>query len=813
MKPPAGPAPLPTFRDTLVRVGLLPALLFLAGILVSAVLIVWRTNSTFEGLNLQLSQATSRQVQDRWDRQIRQLQQVAFMADQLGVTQTDEALIGEFSALYWVDDTGKVLDSWPERSTVLPPAVATLLSRLGNRTEVWDTLSVGTGPRPALAVVHGRVRVAGIVDPSPLQRDIETLASRVSMKWVLVDTQGLSWLGSLPPHYTAESARHSEGSWWYSDQVDGVASQVFVWRLGERSWSLLLTRNQSGIDSPVLAVYIVVISIAVLMVVLVLVFLGGLNRQLFRALESLKSETRRITLGDYSEKLTRTPYQDLNDILQDFESMRESVWLRQQDLKDSEHRFRRMFEEAAVGILHTTFAGVPIDLNLAMARMLEYASPNEALQHITDIGTDLYVRPEERQAILQMLTETAQGRLQITTEFYTRSRRTLTVTNHLGRVYDTHRGEFILEAFVEDITEIKAAERAVLELNAVLERKVADRTRHLELTLENLKTAQDQLIRSEKMAALGQLIAGIAHEINTPLGAISASNDNIASLLKRVLEALPFLLGLLNPEQKSLFYRMYEEAYRGVEVIPSAQLRHKRKEAQSLLSGPGLEVDDELIDCLAELDLTGRVGEFRELILDPLGKDAVKMVYEMISLEKSCLIIERASDKAAKVIGALRTLSHEERSGTFHQVDLRENLENVLTLFQSRLKHGVELRKNLGECLIWGYADRLAQVWTNLVSNALQAMDYKGLLEIEAVPVDEEIRVSVRDSGPGISDAVMARIFEPFFTTKPAGEGSGLGLDICRKIVEEHRGRIEVTSVPGKTEFAVFLPRNPPDQV
>jgi len=92
-------------------------------------------------------------------------------------------------------------------------------------------------------------------------------------------------------------------------------------------------------------------------------------------------------------------------------------------------------------------------------------------------------------------------------------------------------------------------------------------------------------------------------------------------------------------------------------------------------------------------------------------------------------------------------------------------------------------------------------------------MDYKGLLEIEAVPVDEEIRVSVRDSGPGISDAVMARIFEPFFTTKPAGEGSGLGLDICRKIVEEHRGRIEVTSVPGKTEFAVFLPRNPPDQV
>jgi signal transduction histidine kinase len=106
------------------------------------------------------------------------------------------------------------------------------------------------------------------------------------------------------------------------------------------------------------------------------------------------------------------------------------------------------------------------------------------------------------------------------------------------------------------------------------------------------------------------------------------------------------------------------------------------------------------------------------------------------------------------------------------------------------------------------YPDELNQVWTNLIHNALQAMDNQGTLTIEAVQKDTSVLVKITDSGKGIPPEILPKIFEPFFTTKPAGEGSGLGLDIVKKIIEKHQGKIDVESVPGKTAFTVSLPIN-----
>jgi PAS domain S-box-containing protein len=806
---------LPKFRDVLARVVLLPSLVFIVVVVVGAFLTVWRTGNSLEALNAKLAHATGRQVQLLWDGRESQLQHLAILAEGMGSTLKLEPPLGQqFDSSYWFDPEERLVDSWPNGPEAqVPSAAKSLLERLTTeRAPLWSATPHSEAvSRTGWAAEHNRVRLVAFLNNARMITDIEALVAGSDLSWGLLDGEGTLLRGRLPKNFTQENSRHTEQTWVYSDQIAETWSQVSVWKLGSHSWTLFLSRSLADIDAPAL-IFLVFVPVLLLVMGFVLAFLGGLNRQLFRALQSLKNETRRITLGDYSEKLNRTNYQDLNDILQDFESMRESVWLRQQDLKDSEYRFRRMFEEAAVGILHTSFTGQPLDLNLALARMLGYSSSQEALEHIKNVTTEMYVRPEEFEAILQMITGTSRGRIQISTEFYTRHKKVLIVNNHLGRVFDTHRNEFILEAFIEDVTEIKKAEKAILEINIDLERKVTDRTRHLEQTLENLKLAQAQLVRSEKMAALGQLIAGIAHEINTPLGAISASNDNISSLLKKVLEALPRLLHLLGDDQKVIFYRMYEQSYRGVEVIPSSQLRQKRKQAETFFEQAGVTADEETVDCLAELDLTSNLEPFGSLLVDKLGLEAVRMVHEMISLEKSCLIIDQASDKAAKVIGALRTFTHEDQLKEFRQVDLRENLESVLTLFQSRLRHGVELRKNLdGAPLVWGYGDRLAQVWTNLVSNALQAMDYKGLLEIEAVQKDNFVLVVIRESGPGIPENIRDRIFEPFFTTKPAGEGSGLGLDICRRFVAEHDGRILVESAPGRTQFTVELPLASPD--
>jgi signal transduction histidine kinase len=131
----------------------------------------------------------------------------------------------------------------------------------------------------------------------------------------------------------------------------------------------------------------------------------------------------------------------------------------------------------------------------------------------------------------------------------------------------------------------------------------------------------------------------------------------------------------------------------------------------------------------------------------------------------------------------------------------------VLTLYHNQLKHGIEVVKHY-ESLpnIPCYPDELNQVWTNLIQNAIQAMDGQGTLEIGVAQKDHHVVVRVTDSGSGISEEIRERIFEPFFTTKPAGEGSGLGLDIVQKIIDKHHGKIEIESQPGKTTFCVILP-------
>jgi signal transduction histidine kinase len=128
-------------------------------------------------------------------------------------------------------------------------------------------------------------------------------------------------------------------------------------------------------------------------------------------------------------------------------------------------------------------------------------------------------------------------------------------------------------------------------------------------------------------------------------------------------------------------------------------------------------------------------------------------------------------------------------------------------LYRNQIKQGIEVVCDYQSIpSIWCYPDELIQVWTNLIHNAIQAMANQGNLAIATLQHDNYVVVQVQDSGSGILLEIQGRIFEPFFTTKPIGEGSGLGLDICRKIIDKHQGRIELTSHPGQTIFSVWLP-------
>jgi len=160
------------------------------------------------------------------------------------------------------------------------------------------------------------------------------------------------------------------------------------------------------------------------------------------------------------------------------------------------------------------------------------------------------------------------------------------------------------------------------------------------------------------------------------------------------------------------------------------------------------------------------------------------------------------------VVFALKNYARFDSSGEMVKANLVEGIETVLTLYHNQLKHGVEVRRNLSEVPhIPCYPDELNQVWTNLVHNALQAMDHKGILTISLDCTDGNVVARFSDTGRGIPKELKERIFDPFFTTKPAGEGSGLGLHIVRRIIDKHEGQIRVDSEIAKgTTITVAIP-------
>jgi signal transduction histidine kinase len=177
-------------------------------------------------------------------------------------------------------------------------------------------------------------------------------------------------------------------------------------------------------------------------------------------------------------------------------------------------------------------------------------------------------------------------------------------------------------------------------------------------------------------------------------------------------------------------------------------------------------------------------------------------------IKKNVDTIETAVAKTQKIVFALKSYSYKTHDEQSTEVDVAENMRTILTIYGNQLKYGVELVTNFDENLpiIQGWPDELSQVWTNIIHNALQAMDNKGRLQIDILKDPKGILVKITDSGPGIPKEIQDKIFQAFFTTKKQGEGSGLGLDICKKIIEKHKGKIWVDSEPGRTTFLVLLP-------
>ena len=358
----------------------------------------------------------------------------------------------------------------------------------------------------------------------------------------------------------------------------------------------------------------------------------------------------------------------------------------------------------------------------------------------------------------------------------------------------------------------------VREASEELEKKVRLRTSELtainhELgkALANLRETQAQLILSERMAGLGLLVAGVAHEINSPTAAIRGSIEGLGSALVRVARHGAELAARAQTGAAASGVTDYLE-------ITAPQLAERplptgltaRKAARELATAfEGFPDPHTLAAELADLGAT--VADAHRLIeaLGPdraLGRQVVAALTDHVYLHRTSSTVRHAIGQIQRIVGALKSYSHLDQQATRTEADLHEGLETTLALLHHALRD-IVVERHFGDLpRVPVYVDELNQVWTNLIQNAQQALAGKGTITIETAVEGTAAVVRVIDDGPGVPESALPQIFEPFFTTKPKGEGTGLGLGIARQIVDKHGGEMRCISRPGRTVFEVRLP-------
>lgn len=327
--------------------------------------------------------------------------------------------------------------------------------------------------------------------------------------------------------------------------------------------------------------------------------------------------------------------------------------------------------------------------------------------------------------------------------------------------------------------------------------------------LAALETTQQELLKVEKMAALGKLLAGVAHEINTPLGAIHSSVNNLHVFWQKVLRQLPDFFHNLSEVQQLQLIKLLDLALAPKTPINSRQARQHKRTLRHALEAADIAEPEILADKLSDMGIYHGDEEILSLLRDTEGVRILNMAHKLLDALHSTQTIHMAIDRASKIVLALRTYAHYEQDTEKTANNIVNGIEIVLTLHQNQLKQGIDVQRDYQDLpLIPCYPDELMQVWTNLIHNALQAMDaQRGTLSISTRLLDEQVSVSISDTGKGIPADMQKKIFEPFFTTKASGEGSGIGLDIVKKIVQRHNGHIELHSEEHQgCTFTVYLP-------
>lgn len=483
--------------------------------------------------------------------------------------------------------------------------------------------------------------------------------------------------------------------------------------------------------------------------------------------------------------------------------------------KQAELKFRSVTDSAIDAIVSADRGGTIIGWNQAATRILGFTEEEAVGQPL-----ELFIPDRHRDAHragLARVVATGEGRVIGTTVELTACTKAgeeipIELSLSTWMVHD----ERYFTGILRDIGERKRAEEAL----RASERAIREKSRELEAknqelvsTLARLSEAQEQLILQEKMVSLGKLSAGMAHELNNPASAVQRSAAQLQQALSRLHGTQLRVQELsLDPAQREELRSL--ESYARDRAVKPAELnaigRIDRETAiQDWLVAQGVEAPWDLVPDLVELgcephDLQEMAETFRPeqlaVVLEWMSR--IRGIYSLVAE------IGLGAGRVTELVGALKSYTYMDRA-PIQEVDVREGLDNTLIVMHNKLKAGITVRREYQEDLprIQAHGSELNQVWTNIIDNAVDAMEGRGTLVLRAFAEPPFLVVEIEDDGPGIPEELRTRIFDPFVTTKPPGKGTGMGLNISRNIVvSKHEGKIDVESGQEGTRFRVCLP-------
>ena len=335
-------------------------------------------------------------------------------------------------------------------------------------------------------------------------------------------------------------------------------------------------------------------------------------------------------------------------------------------------------------------------------------------------------------------------------------------------------------------------------------------TRLVGLMSDRIREATRFEQQRDRLAALGKLSAGLAHELNNPASAAKRATSQLRDLLKRVRDA-SHELGKrhLSDSERGEIERLEASLMQAdghpLDALAVADLEDK---LDSLLRSHGQNDLWQLVSDLARRNFQPEALDHLFATFDPeTARMALCRISALGEIAGVLNEIESSTSRISDLVKAIKEYTFMDQA-PIQNVDIVKTLENTLTIMNHKLKKGVTVQRDYQKVplLVDSFGSELSQVWTNIIDNAIDAMGGKGELRVRTYRDDDCVVVEIGDNGPGIPAEVEPRIFEPFFTTKAVGEGTGLGLDTVQRIIRKHRGGIQVRSKPGDTRFQVRLP-------